>query len=85
VTVSELIATWTEKEREQFADLIVECLRREKTLILIRENIGKNEKELGKSLNHLISRLAHLAQGAAVCNAYLQDIYLKVAKPKGSA
>ena len=83
--VSELIATWTEEEREQFADLIAECLQREQRLNLIGENMRSNEKELSKSTDHLISRLSQLSQGVQACNVYLQEIYLKIAKPKGSA
>ncbi len=47
--VSELIATWTEEERGQFADLIAECLQREQRLNLIGENMRSNEKELAKA------------------------------------
>ena len=85
MTVAELIATWTEEEREHFADLISECLQREQRLNLIRKSMRNNEKELGKSTDHLISRLSQLSQGVQACNVYLQEIYLKVAKPKGSA
>ena len=85
MTVAELIAIWTEKEREQFADFIGECLQREQKLNLIRENMRSNEKDLGKSTDHLIARLTQLSQGVQACNVYLQEIYLKIAKPKGSA
>ena len=85
MTVSELIATWTEEEREQFAELIAVCLQREQKLNLIRDSMKIKEKELGKSMDHLISRLTDLSQGVQSCNVYLQDLYLRVAKPKGSA
>lgn len=85
MTVSELIATWTEEKRKQFADLIAECLQREQRLNLIRATMRSNEKELGKSTDYLISRLSQLSQGVQACNVYLQEIYLRVAKPKGSA
>ena len=85
MTVAELIATWTEEEREQFADLVAECLQREQKLNLIRATMRSNEKELSKSTDHLISRLTQLSQGVQACNVYLQDLYLRVAKPKGSA
>jgi hypothetical protein len=85
MTVSELISQWTEEERAQLADLIAECLEREKNLRLLHERMKRQQKEFGKNLDLLISRLAHLSRGVQACNTYLQEVYLKVAKPKGSA
>lgn len=85
MTVSELIATWTPEERARFADLILECSEREQSLRRIRIRMEEKEKELTQGMDHLISRLARLARGAQACNTYLQEIYLKRVRPKGSA
>lgn len=85
MTVAELIAQWTEEERERLADLIAECLEREKNLELLRERMKRQQKEFGRNLDLLISRLAHLSRDVQACNSYLEEVYLRVAKAKGSA
>ncbi len=85
MTVSELIAAWTPEEREQFSDLIAECMKREQFLNFLRVEMGKSEEELNKSLGQLIVGIKDLAYSVKYNLDQVQDIYLKLAKEKGNA
>ena len=85
VTVSEMIAGWTEEEREFFADLIAECMKREQFLNFLRGEMGKSEEELQKSLGQLVVGIKKLAYSVKYNLDQVQEIYLKLAKEKGTA
>ncbi len=84
MTVSELIANWTEEERKQHADLIAECLKREQFLNSLRGKIKASEEELKKSVEHLWG-LNHLIEIVNLNEDRWQTIYLHLAKGKGNA
>ncbi len=85
MTVLELIATWTEEERIGHADLIAECLEREKVLNGLREKIKGSEESLKQSLDQLLSGLSCLAEAMNESENQVQTLYLRLAKPKGTA
>lgn len=83
--VSELIANWTEEERKQHADLIVDCLKREQFLVGLSGRIRASEEELKKSLDRLLSGLNNLAEIINANEDQWQNVYLYLAKGKGNA
>jgi hypothetical protein len=83
--VLELISRWTEEEKKQHADLIMECLNREQLLVGLKGRIEESEKEMSKSLDLLLSGLRNLAQTANVTADQIQDTYFLLAKAKGNA
>jgi phage shock protein A len=85
MTAWKLISTWTEEERTAHADLIAECLEREKFLDGLRGKIRASEGELQRSLDQLLIALSHLAEAINQTGAQLQDLYLRLMKPKGNA
>jgi len=85
MTVRELIATWTDEEREQHADLIAECLEREQMLNLIRENRENLAEELNRSLDRFACALTQLAQTSTRKASQLQKHPLYIVKGKASA
>ena len=85
MTVSELIASWTTEGREQFAELIAECMKREQFLNFLRVEMGKSEEELEKCLGQLIVGTENLAYSVKYNLDQVQEIYLKLAKEKGTA
>ncbi len=84
MTVSELIAKWTEEERKQHADLIAECLKQEQFLNSLRRKIKASEEEVKKSVEHLWG-LNHLIEIVNLNEDRWQTIYLHLAKGKGNA
>jgi hypothetical protein len=85
MTVSELIMSWTEEERKQHADLIVECLEREKLLNDLKGKIEASEKDLTKNLDQLLTGLSQISQDVNKICDQMQDIYLHLAKGQGNA
>ena len=85
MTVSEMIADWTEEERKLFADLIAECMEREQFLNFLRVEMGKSEEELRKSLGQLVVGIKNLAYSVKYNLDQVQEIYLNLAKEKGTA
>ncbi len=85
MTVLELISTWTEEERAGHADLIAECLEREKVLNGLRETIRTSEENLKQSLDQLLSGLSCLAEAMNESESQVQSLYLRLARPKGTA
>ena len=85
MTVLELISTWTEEERTGHADLIAECLEREKVLNSLRETIRVSEEDLKQSLDQLLSGLSYLAEAMNESENQVQSLYLRLARPKGTA
>ena len=85
MTVLELISTWTEEERTGHADLIAECLEREKVLNGLKETIRLSEENLKQSLDQLLCGLNCLAEAMNESEKQVQSIYLRLARPKGTA
>ena len=85
MTARELISTWTEEERSTHADLIAECLEREKFLDGLKGKIRASEGELQHTLDQLSISLGHLAEAVNQTGDQFQDLYLRLIKPKGNA
>ena len=62
MSVSDLIKTWTQEERSLHAELVLECLERERSLVDIGKKIKMSEIELNQSLDLFLSRINNLAQ-----------------------
>lgn len=85
MTVHELVSRWSEEERRRQADLIVECLNREKLLIGIEKKSLGAEAELAQSLDLLLDGLKGLSRKMSRNADQLEKIYLRAAKGKGNA
>jgi phage shock protein A len=85
MTAWELISAWTEEERIKHADLIAECLEREKLLHDLRGKISVSQDELKHSLDQLLSRVRHLAEAINNHKDQIQNLYLHLSKAKGNA
>jgi phage shock protein A len=85
MTARELVSTWTEEERTTHADLIAECLEREKFLDGLRGRLRASEGELQSSLDQLLTALSHLAEAVNQTGDQFQDLYLRLMRPKGNA
>jgi hypothetical protein len=85
MNVSDLIANWTEEERRQHANLIMDCLKREQLLLGLSGRIRASEEELKKSLDRLLTGLNNLAEIINASEDRWQNIYLYLAKGKGNA
>ena len=79
MTVLELISGWTEEERIRHADLIMECLKRERFLEDLKGKIKKSQEELIEDLNFFSAQLNQLAQAADEIADQIQTIYLNSA------
>ena len=85
MTARELVSTWTEEERVQHADLIAECLEREKFLDGLRGKIRASQGELHRTLDQFLSALKNLNESINQTGDQFQDFYLRLMKPKGNA
>ncbi len=85
MTARELISNWTEEERITHADLIAECLEREKMLDGLRGKIRASQGELRQTLDQLLSALRNLNEAINQTGDQFQDLYLRLIKPKGNA
>lgn len=56
-TVDQVLSEWSEEEKEQFKDLIEECLERERKLV---EHSKRSEENLSKLTGSLMSLFYHL-------------------------
>jgi len=80
--VDELVAEWSEEEREQLKDLIEECREREKDII---ENSGRSRENLIKltdSLTSLFSNSWEIKAKFNIMGDILLGIYLQLHKNK---
>jgi len=84
MTARELISTWTDEERITHADLIAECLEREKFLDDLRGKIRASEADLQRTLGQLLSALRNLTEAINQTGDRFQDLYLCLSKPKGN-
>jgi hypothetical protein len=85
MTVSEIIINWTEEERKQHANLIMECLEREKLLNDLKGKIEASEKDLTKNLDQLLSGLSQLSQTVNKTSDQMENIYFHLVKAQGNA
>ena len=85
MTARELISNWTEEERITHADLIAECLERERFLEGLRGKIRTSQGELQRTLDQLLSALRNLNDAVNQTGDQFQDLYLRMIKPKGNA
>ncbi len=85
MTVSELVSRWSEEERRRHADLIAECLYREKMLIGIEKKSLGAEDELAKGLDLLLDGLKNLSRKISRHADQMEEIYLRAAKGEGNA
>jgi phage shock protein A len=85
MTARELISAWTEEERTTHADLIAECLEREKFLDGLRDKFRASEDELQSTLDQLLTALSHLAEAVNQTGDQFQNLYLRLMKPRGNA
>jgi len=88
MSVSELIMNWTEEERKQHTNLIMECLERERLLNDLKGKIEASEKDLIKNLDRLLSGLSQLSQLSQSVNKtsdQMENIYLYLTKAQGNA
>ena len=83
--VSDLISSWTEEEKREHADLIVECLKREEFLNDLQGEMRRSEEELDKNLDDLVSRLSELALIVKANADQVATLYLRLVRPKGNA
>ena len=84
MTVLEVISSWTQEEQRRHADLILECLERERFLTEIKRSLKKSEEELKQSLDLFLSRINDLAQTARENANQLISTYLRLAKGGGN-
>ena len=85
MTVLELISSWTEEERRHHAALITECLQRELFLNDLRGRMSCAEKELAESLRSFSEGLDRLARSVDQHAHQMEDLYLRLVKPKAIA
>lgn len=85
MTVSETIMNWTEEERKQQANLIMECLERERLLNDLKGKMEASEKDLTKNLDQLLSGLSQLSQTVNKTSDQMEDLYLHLVTAQGNA
>ena len=85
MTVLELISSWTPEERSRYADLIAECLERERFLTDLKIKIRTSEEELERGMDVLLSRLNNFSRTVNKVYSQIQDIYFRLAKGEGNA
>jgi phage shock protein A len=76
---------WTEEERKQHTNLIMECLEREQLLNDLKGKIEASEKDLIKIFDQLLSGLSQLSQSVNQIFDKMENIYLYLAKAQGNA
>jgi len=85
MTVLELISSWTPEERSRYADLIAECLERERFLTDLKIKMRTSEEELERGMDVLLSRLNNFSRTVNKVYSQIQDIYFRLAKGEGNA
>ena len=85
MTVLELISSWTPEERSRYADLIAECLERERFLTDLKIKMRTSEEELERGMDVLLSRLNHFSRTVNKVYSQIQDVYFRLAKGEGNA
>ena len=85
MTVLELISHWTPEERSRYADLIAECLERERFLTDLKIKIKTSEEEMEREMDVLLCRLNNFSRTVNKVYSQIQDIYFRLAKGEGNA
>ena len=78
--VDELVAEWSEEEKEQLKDLIEECREREKELIENSRRSRENLTKLTDSLTSLFSNSWEIREKVNMIGDVLLGIYLQLIK-----
>ena len=81
-TVDELVSGWTDEERAQFNDLIEECRKREKELVLNSKLCEANLARLSQSLGNLYHNFADLKERVGNATDDLLGLYLRMVRTK---
>jgi hypothetical protein len=85
MTISELIINWTERERKQHANLIMECLEREHLLSDLKGKTEAYEEDLVKTFENLFSGLTYLRGSVNKASSQMENIYFRWTNPQGNA
>jgi hypothetical protein len=85
MTISELINNWTEEERKQHANLIMECLQREQLINDLEARTGACGEDLAKNWEHLSSGLSRLWRNVNRTSGQMENIYLRWTNPQANA
>ena len=80
--VDELVAEWSEEERERLKDLVEECREREKGLIENSRRARKNLTDLNDSLTSLLSKSCEIREKVNMLGDALLGTYLQLYKKK---
>jgi hypothetical protein len=80
--VDELVAEWSEEEREQLKDLIEECREREKEIIENSRRSRESLTKLANSLTSLFSNSWEFREKVNMIDDVLLGIYLQLYKKK---
>ena len=80
-----MISSWTQEERDLHARLVLECLKRERSLIGIKGKVKISEDNLKQSLDLLLSELKDLTRTADETAGQMEDICLLLTKGQGNA
>lgn len=80
--VDELVAEWSEEEKEQLKDLIEECREREKEIMENSRRSRENLIKLTDSLTSLFSDSWEIREKANMIGDVLLGIYLQLHKNK---
>lgn len=81
-TVDELVAEWSEEERERLKDLIKDCREREKGVIENSKRSRENLAKLTDSLTSLFSNSCGIREKANTIGDALLGIYLRLHRKK---
>ena len=81
-TVDELVADWSEDERELLKDLIDECREREKRVIENSRRSRENLIDLNHSLTSFLSNLCEIRKEANGIEDAFLGIYLRLYKKR---
>jgi len=85
MTISDLIIDWTEGERKQHANLIMECLEREQILNDLKGKTEAYEEDLVKTFEHLFSGLTYLRGCVNKASNHMENIHFRWTNPQGNA
>jgi hypothetical protein len=84
-TVNEVVAEWSEEERERLKDLIKDCREREKGVIENSRRSRENLAKLTDSLTSLFSNSCGIGEKANEMGDALLGIYLRLHRKKMAA
>lgn len=80
--VDELVAEWSEEEREKLKDLIEECREREKEIIENSKRSRESLTKLADSLTSLFSNSREFREKVNIIEGALLGIYLQLYNKK---